>query len=127
MVSSSAIEHILSQLQWNEDGLVPVIAQQHTTKDVLMLAWMNADAVRKTLETGQVCYYSRSRKSLWVKGETSGHTQKLVAFRYDCDQDAVLVLVDQTGAACHTFRPNCFYNEVTKEGTEVISEPVIDG
>lgn len=96
-------------LQYNEQGLIPAIAQQHDTGEVLMMAWMNQAAVEETLRTGRVCYYSRSRQTLWRKGETSGHTQRLVDFRVDCDADTVLLLVDQTGAACHTGQRTCFF------------------
>lgn len=97
---------------YNADGLVPVIAQDTTSKNVLMLAWMNKDALRLTLETGDVTYYSRSRQKLWRKGETSGHTQKLVDAWLDCDGDTVLVLVNQAGPACHTGAPNCFFRPI---------------
>ena len=89
-----------------------------------MLAWMNREAIKETLETGQVTYWSRSRQKLWRKGETSGNIQKLIEFRFDCDQDAVLVLVDQKGPACHTNRPNCFYNAVRDNEVTIISQPV---
>jgi phosphoribosyl-AMP cyclohydrolase len=104
------ITALLSTLHFNEQGLIPAVAQQHDTREVLMLAWMNADSLRETLATGRVCYWSRARKELWRKGETSGHIQKLVELRYDCDADAVLLLVEQTGPACHTNRPSCFFN-----------------
>lgn len=116
------VDDILAALQFNEAGLIPAVAQQYDTKDVLMLAWMNAESVRETLATGRVCYWSRSRRSLWRKGETSGHVQTLVEFRYDCDADAVLLLVDQTGAACHTNRPSCFFHAVRGEEIEIISQ-----
>ena len=96
-------------LRFDDKGLIPAIAQDHVSGDVLMLAWMNADSVRRTLETGHVTYWSRSRQAFWVKGETSGHLQKLVDFRLDCDRDCLLVLVEQTGPACHTLRRSCFY------------------
>lgn len=96
-------------LRFNSAGLIPAIAQQHATGEVLMLAWMNQEAVDETLATGRVCYYSRSRKRLWRKGETSGQIQRLVELRFDCDADALLLLVDQTGVTCHTGRRSCFY------------------
>jgi phosphoribosyl-AMP cyclohydrolase len=96
-------------LRFDETGLIPAIAQQHDTGEVLMLAWMNRDAVEETLLTGRVCYWSRSRKKLWRKGETSGQTQRLVELRYDCDADTILLLVDQVGVACHTGHRSCFY------------------
>lgn len=104
-------------LTYNDAGLIPAIAQDAQTGDVLMMAWMNAAAVQKTLETGQVTYWSRSRQAFWVKGATSGHTQELVDFRVDCDRDCLLVMVDQTGPACHTGRRSCFYTAV-RDGAE---------
>lgn len=95
---------------FDERGLAPAIAQQHNTGEVLMMAWMNADALAETLATGRVCYWSRSRAALWRKGETSGHVQRLVEARLDCDGDAILLLVDQEGPACHTGRRTCFFN-----------------
>ncbi|NVO55196.1 phosphoribosyl-AMP cyclohydrolase [Rhodobacteraceae bacterium B1Z28] len=106
-----------STLKFNEAGLIPAIAQDGATGEVLMMAWMNAQAVERTLETGRVTYWSRSRQTFWIKGETSGHMQELVDFRIDCDRDCLLVLVRQTGAACHTNRRTCFYTAVRK-GTE---------
>lgn len=99
-------------LRFNEAGLIPAIAQDATSHEILMMAWMNVQAIEKTLETGRVTYWSRSRQSFWIKGETSGHTQELVDFRYDCDEDCIVVLVNQTGAACHTNRRSCFYRAV---------------
>src|ERR1700722_12406584 len=93
---------MIEQIAFDARGLVPAIAQQHDTSEVLMLAWMNRDAVAETLATGRVCYWSRSRQALWRKGESSGHGQRLVELRVDCDGDAVLLLVDQNSAACHT-------------------------
>lgn len=118
------ISQCMETLTFNQDGLIPAIAQDATSKDILMMAWMNADAIRETLTTGRVCYFSRSRNTLWRKGETSGHQQQLVAFRYDCDADCILILVNQTGAACHTHRPNCFFHEVRADGIVIISEPM---
>lgn len=99
-------------LTYNEAGLLPAIAQDHGTGEVLMLAWMNAEAVVRTIETGRVTYWSRSRQAFWVKGETSGHVQELVEFRVDCDCDAILVRVRQTGPACHTGERSCFFTKV---------------
>ena len=109
-------DSLASVLRFNADGLIPTIAQQHDTGEVLMMAWMNAASVAETLETGQVCYYSRSRQALWRKGETSGHVQRLIELRIDCDGDTLLVLVDQTGAACHTGARSCFYRIVSRSG-----------
>jgi len=107
-----------STLKFNEAGLVPAIAQEESTGEVLMMAWMNAEAIQKTLETRRVTYWSRSRQSFWVKGESSGHVQELVDFRVDCDRDCLLVLVRQSGPACHTNRRSCFYTAV-RDGEEV--------
>ncbi len=124
--TDAAIAKALGTIAFDDDGLVPAIAQQHDSGEVLMTAWMNRDAVTETLRTGQVHYYSRSRNKLWRKGETSGQTQKLVRFRIDCDGDTVLVLVDQTVVACHTGRHICFFNQVSAEGIEVIAEVEVD-
>ena len=102
--------------KFNADGLIAAIAQDATSGDVLMLAWMNAEALAATLATGRATYWSRSRGALWVKGETSGHTQDVVEVRVDCDQDAVLLRVHQTGGACHTGRDSCFYRAVGADG-----------
>jgi phosphoribosyl-AMP cyclohydrolase len=101
-----------STLRYNDQGLVPAIAQDEETGDVLMMAWMNAEAVARTLATGQVTYWSRSRAAFWIKGQTSGHTQTLVDLRVDCDRDALLLVVRQVGPACHTHRRSCFYTAV---------------
>ena len=103
------VEELFSAVRFNADGLVPVIAQQFDTKEVLMMAWANEEALKETVETGRMCYFSRSRQQLWRKGETSGHTQKLIELRIDCDGDTLLALIDQTGAACHTNNRSCFY------------------
>ena len=108
-----------ASLTYDAAGLIPCIAQDHATGEVLMLAWMNAEAVARTLETGQVTYWSRSRGAFWVKGETSGHHQRLVELRLDCDRDCLLALVDQTGPACHTNRRSCFFTAL-RGGQEVI-------
>ncbi len=111
-------------LKFDARGLIPVIAQDHGTREVLMFAWMNAEAVARTLATGAVTYWSRSRGALWVKGDTSGHVQRLVEMRIDCDRDCLLVLVEQSGPACHTNRRSCFYTAV-RDGAEVqIMEPL---
>ncbi|MBH9972646.1 MULTISPECIES: phosphoribosyl-AMP cyclohydrolase [Commensalibacter] len=117
---------LLAKIKFNQDGLVPAIAQQYDSKEVLMMAWMNQKAIIKTISTGQVCYYSRSRKKLWHKGETSGQTQKLVNFLFDCDGDTLLLFVDQKGVACHTGRKSCFYNAWQNESIKEISRPLIN-
>jgi phosphoribosyl-AMP cyclohydrolase len=109
-------DELLALVSFNADGLVPAIAQQHDTGEVLMMAWMNRAAIDETLTTGRVCYYSRSRAGLWRKGETSGQIQHLKELRVDCDGDTLLLLVDQTGVACHTGRRSCFYR-AAKDGT----------
>ncbi|SAY48812.1 phosphoribosyl-AMP cyclohydrolase [Komagataeibacter rhaeticus] len=116
---------MLDRVRFNADGLITAIAQQHDTGEVLMLAWMNAEALDETLRTGRVCYYSRSRNGLWRKGETSGQVQTLVDARLDCDRDAVLLLVDQKGVACHTGRRSCFYNALRPEGIVEITQPLV--
>ncbi|TDI54320.1 MAG: phosphoribosyl-AMP cyclohydrolase [Alphaproteobacteria bacterium] len=125
-MTGDAVAIVTAALAFDDNGLVPAIAQQHDTGEVLMLAWMNRDAVAETLRTGRVCYWSRSRRALWRKGEQSGQVQALVEFRYDCDADTVLLLVDQTGVACHTGRRNCFFNAVRDGRVETIAEVEID-
>lgn len=105
-------------LTYNEAGLIPAIAQDDATGEVLMMAWMNRASVVQTLETGRVTYWSRSRQAFWVKGDTSGNLQTLVDFRFDCDRDCLLVRVHQVGPACHTDRRSCFYTAV-RDGAEV--------
>jgi phosphoribosyl-AMP cyclohydrolase len=119
-----AIVALLTEIKFDERGLVPVIAQQHDSGEVLMMAWMDRDAVSETMSSGRVCYWSRSRKALWRKGETSGHVQTLVDLRIDCDGDTLLVLVDQVGAACHTGRHNCFFRAI-RSGTLATIAPVV--
>jgi len=111
-------------LRYDDRGLIPAIAQCHATGAVLMLAWMNAESVARTLASGRVTYWSRSRGDFWIKGDSSGHVQRLVDLRLDCDRDCLLVIVEQTGPACHTNRPSCFYSAV-RDGQEVVlTEPV---
>ncbi|MDA5094866.1 phosphoribosyl-AMP cyclohydrolase [Aliiroseovarius sp. KMU-50] len=107
-----------SGLKFDDRGLIPAIAQDAESGEVLMMAWMNEEAIQRTLESGKVTYWSRSRQSFWVKGESSGHVQELVDFRFDCDKDCILVTVRQTGPACHTNRRSCFYTAV-RDGNEV--------
>ncbi|EWY41771.1 phosphoribosyl-AMP cyclohydrolase [Skermanella stibiiresistens SB22] len=117
---------LLDLVNFDANGLVAAVAQQHDTGDVLMLAWMNRAALEETLATGRVCYYSRSRGKLWRKGETSGQVQHLKELRVDCDGDAVLALVDQTGVACHTGRRSCFYRAARDGGVETILQVEAD-
>ncbi len=119
-------ETMLAAISFDANGLVAAIAQQHDTGEVLMMAWMSRDSVAETLATGQVCYWSRSRKALWRKGESSGQTQRLVDMRLDCDGDTLLLLVDQTGVACHTGRHNCFFRAIRDEQLAEIAAPEID-
>jgi len=105
-------EELFQTVRYNADGLVPVIAQQYDTGEVLMMAWANETALRETVETRRMCYFSRSRQRLWRKGETSGHVQTLKELRIDCDGDTLLALIDQTGAACHTGNRSCFYRSI---------------
>ncbi len=106
-----------STLKFNDSGLIPAIAQDEVTGEVLMMAWMNAEAVSRTLQSGKVTYWSRSRQNFWIKGETSGHVQELVDLRVDCDRDCLLMIVRQTGPACHTNRRTCFYTAI-RDGVE---------
>lgn len=123
--TGAATEMVLAAIRFDANGLVPAIAQQHDSGEVLMMAWMNADAVRETLATGRVCYYSRSRQALWRKGETSGQTQALKDVRVDCDGDTLLLLVDQTGVACHTGRHNCFFRAPRDGQLVEIAAPLV--
>ncbi|MCZ6619536.1 MAG: phosphoribosyl-AMP cyclohydrolase [Gammaproteobacteria bacterium] len=112
-----ALADVLATLKFNNEGLVAAVAQDVNSKDVLMVGWMDRTAIDRTLSEGYACYWSRSRQEYWRKGETSGHLQALVELRLDCDGDAVLLFVEQTGPACHTNRPSCFY--LTVEGEKV--------
>lgn len=113
-------------LKYDAMGLIPAIAQEAATGEVLMMAWMNAESLARTLATGQVTYWSRSRQAFWAKGESSGHVQKLVELRVDCDRDCLLMLVEQAGPACHTNRRSCFYTAV-RGGDEVeILTPMVE-
>ena len=119
-VSKAVIDRVLAALAFNEAGLVPAITQRHDSGEVLMLAWMNSEALAETLGTGRVCYWSRSRCALWRKGETSGNTQELVDFMVDCDGDTVLLKVAQKGPACHTGKPSCFFLAAAEGGLREI-------
>ncbi|WP_251978107.1 phosphoribosyl-AMP cyclohydrolase [Salinicola avicenniae] len=120
-----ALNELLEAARWNPEGLVPAIAQQHDTGEVLMMAWMNRQALEETLTSRQVCYWSRSRQRFWRKGETSGQRQRLIEARFDCDGDTLLLKVDQQGPACHTGRRDCFYLRLDVEQAEVDQAPLI--
>jgi phosphoribosyl-AMP cyclohydrolase len=117
---------LISRVRFNSQGLVPAIAQQFDSKEVLMMAWMSAESIAETISTGRVCYYSRSRKGLWRKGESSGQVQYLVDIRLDCDADALLLLVEQSGVACHTGRRSCFYRALRYGDVVEIEAPEVD-
>ena len=123
---SVALETALAALPWNADGLLPAIAQQHDSGEVLMLAWMNRDALDETLHSGRACYWSRSRQSLWRKGESSGQVQVVKGVRFDCDGDTILLSVDQAGPACHTGRRDCFFHRVDGDRLVIDKAPLID-
>ena len=118
-------ENVLDRIVFDRDGLVPVIAQSHASGEVLMLAWMSRDALAETLASGRMCYFSRSRGRLWRKGETSGQVQRLIELRLDCDGDALLALVDQTGVACHTGRRSCFFTRLGESGAETVEDVLV--
>jgi phosphoribosyl-AMP cyclohydrolase len=116
---------LLNAVAWNEHGLVAAIAQDATSRDVLMMAWMNRESLELTLKTGDAHYWSRSRKALWKKGESSGHIQHVKSIRLDCDGDTILLTVEQVGGiACHTGRANCFFN-LAEDGQWIITSPVL--
>lgn len=118
--SCLALNEVLASLNFNSDGLIPVIAQDADSKQVLMMAWMNAETLEKTLQTGLMTYWSRSRQAEWIKGKSSGHWQQLLSMRIDCDGDTILCQVNQSGAACHTGRRHCFYLMVDAEHHQVV-------
>jgi phosphoribosyl-AMP cyclohydrolase len=122
---ATSADPVLQAIRFDAIGLVPAIAQQHDTGEVLMMAWMNVDAVRETLATGRVCYFSRSRGRLWRKGETSGQIQHLKELRVDCDGDTLLLLVHQDGVACHTGRRNCFFRAARNHALVEIAAPEV--
>ncbi|HEY2980310.1 MAG TPA: phosphoribosyl-AMP cyclohydrolase [Anaerolineales bacterium] len=117
---------LLAEIAFDRDGLVAAVAQQHDSGEVLMMAWMNRDAVERTLVSGEVHYWSRSRMKLWRKGETSGQVQHLIELRVDCDGDTLLLLVDQKGVACHTGRRNCFFRAARNGKFETIADIIVD-
>jgi len=119
------LSSVLTDLKFNSDGLIPAISQQYDSRGVLMMAWMNQESLTETLSTGRACFYSRSRQRLWRKGESSGQVQHLKELRIDCDGDTLLLVVDQTGPACHTGRRSCFYNRLDQKQMKVTSEPLI--
>ncbi|GHB09142.1 phosphoribosyl-AMP cyclohydrolase [Salinicola rhizosphaerae] len=123
--SQTSLDALLGAAKWNADGLIPAIAQQHDSGEVLMMAWMNRAALKETLSTHRVCYWSRSRQAFWRKGETSGQQQHLVEARFDCDGDTLLLKVDQSGPACHTGRRSCFYVKLSENTAEVDQAPLI--
>lgn len=125
-MDENTIRDVIEAISFNDQGLVAAIAQQADSGEVLMMAWMNADAIRETLSSAKVCYFSRSRQKLWRKGETSGQVQTLIDFRWDCDADTVLLQVDQLGVACHTGRQNCFFNAVRDGAPATIADVITD-
>ena len=125
-ISETLIEQVIDTLKFTSDGLIPALSQQHDSGEVLMLAWMNKDAIAETLRTGRVCYWSRSRQKLWRKGETSGQIQALKELRWDCDADTLLLQVEQRGVACHTGRHNCFFYALRDGKLQEIAEVEID-
>jgi len=124
--NNANLAEVLAQLAYNKAGLIPAISQQFDTKEVLMMAWMNQTSIEETLATGRVCYWSRSRQKYWRKGEESGQIQVLKEMRFDCDGDTLLLIVDQTGPACHTGRRSCFYQRVKDNKVLIDSAPLID-
>jgi phosphoribosyl-AMP cyclohydrolase len=122
----TAIDKMIAAIEFNDQGLVAAIAQQHGTGEVLMMAWMDRNAVAETMRSGRVCYWSRSRQAPWRKGDTSGHIQQLVDLRVDCDGDTLLVEVEQTGVACHTGRHNCFFRAIRNDELEIIAPVEVD-
>jgi phosphoribosyl-AMP cyclohydrolase len=125
-MSENLKKTVSDQIKFDDKGLVPAIAQQFDTGEILMMAWMNADSLAESLKTGQACYWSRSRQKLWRKGESSGHVQTIKGFRLDCDGDTILLQVDQKGVACHTGRHNCFFTSFTADSLTEIAPVVVD-
>ena len=122
--TSYPLEEVLAQLNFTEEGLIPVIAQDEDSKEVVMFAWMNLEALQDTLNKGYMCYWSRSRNTLWRKGESSGHIQEVVSLKTDCDGDVLLAQIKQKGAACHTMRRSCFYLEFQDDKLVIIDDPI---
>ncbi len=125
-MTPAALAELTAQIAWNDQGLVTAIAQDVHNREVLMLAWMNAASLRETVESGVVVYWSRSRQQRWRKGDTSGHVQKLCSLSVDCDGDALLLLVEQVGAACHTGRRSCFYRQWQVDHWATVAPVIID-
>lgn len=125
ITSAEARAAVLAAVHFDAKGLVPAIAQQHDTGEVLMMAWMNAESLAETMQTGRACYYSRSRGGLWRKGESSGQVQTVMDLRLDCDGDTLLLLVDQKGVACHTGRRSCFFMAPRENGLVELSAPLV--
>jgi phosphoribosyl-AMP cyclohydrolase len=123
---TTATRNFIDGLTFDADGLIPAIAQQHDTGEVLMMAWMNRESIGETLQGKRVVYWSRSRKSLWRKGDSSGQVQHLIELRVDCDRDCLLLLVDQIGVACHTGRRNCFFTAIRDNNPMVVADVIID-
>lgn len=123
---TTATRKFIDGLTFDADGLIPAIAQQHDTGEVLMMAWMNRESIGETLQGKRVVYWSRSRKSLWRKGDSSGQVQHLIELRVDCDRDCLLLLVDQIGVACHTGRRNCFFTAIRDNNPMVVADVIID-
>ena len=124
--TDAIIKNVLEVIKFDDRGLVPAIAQDDESGKVLMMAWMNSEAIKETLKTGMACYYSRSRSKLWRKGEDSGQTQTIKDFRVDCDGDTVLIVVKQQGVACHTGRHSCFFKSINDDGIQIIEEVLIN-
>ncbi|MCM5703446.1 phosphoribosyl-AMP cyclohydrolase [Larsenimonas salina] len=124
--TKTTTDTLLDAIPWNDDGLIPAIAQQFDSREVLMMAWMNRDALTETLEKHRVCYWSRSRQRFWRKGESSGQVQVLKSAHLDCDGDTLLLLVDQLGPACHTGRKSCFYHQLDRTESTITTAPDVD-
>ena len=122
--SSLALQEVIDNLPWNAQGLINAVTQQYDSGELLMVAWMNKEALLETIASKRACYWSRSRQCLWRKGETSGHTQEVKSIFLDCDGDAVLLKVDQKRAACHTGRKSCFYNQIIDDRVVVVNDKV---